>query len=179
MLREAASGRFRFYSALSYVLWAKENARAEQVADAERDLATVEIPPQAIREFLRREEKIPLIRECINSFQEDYPKVLTSFYSKSGFTPSSLQPDHPATMLAFTASLISKESEDPENAFTYWRVEHRFIKTHLIKALLCLRSKIPSAFTQAAVEAVTIDLSLLYNALKKVRSSCRSSTTSP
>ncbi len=169
MLRKAAAGRFKFYSALSYVLWAKDTSDTKDLVDVERDLAAVEITPQNIREFLDREEKVPLLRECVSSFPEDYPKVLTIFYSENGFEASGIQPDHPATMLAFTASLISKEEEDPENTVRYWRVEHRFIKTHLMKALLCLKSRIPCAFTQAAVEAVGIDLSLLYNVLKGSR----------
>ncbi|MEM3387082.1 MAG: hypothetical protein QXN08_05360 [Nitrososphaerales archaeon] len=170
MLREAAVGRFKFYSALSYVLWAKENGQSESLIDVERDLAAVEITSQSIKEFLVKDRKIPLVRECVSRFPEDYAKMLTNFYSENGFEASTIQPDHPAAMLAFTASLIFKEVEDSKNVVKYWRVEHRFIKTYLMEALLCLRSRIPSTFTQAIVEAVSIDLSLLYEALKNVSS---------
>jgi hypothetical protein len=164
---EAAAGRYKIYAALSYIILAKEQEELAYVAEAARDLALIGIDEESIKEFLSRCIKTPLARECLGSevMVEGYLKALRDFYANSGYEPTNIQPDHPATMLAFTASLIKKEIEEPTKRITLWRMQHRFIKTYLIKALTCLKIRVPCRFTDAVLSAVKVDLNLLLTQL--------------
>jgi len=167
LLEAAATGRYRIYAALSYLIIAKEQRETTYSAEAARDLTSIGIDNDSINEFLTKNVKTPLTRECLGSGSvvDGYLKALTDFYANSGYEPVNIQPDHPAAMLAFVARLIEKEAEEPKERITYWRLQHRFIKTYLIDALTCLRAKIPCRFTQATLEAISVDLNLLLEAL--------------
>lgn len=167
VLETAASGRFRIYAALSYLILAKEQTQTPDVSEAARDLALIGIDAESMKDFLSRSEQIPLARECLGSRLEveGHLKALIDFYNANGFEPSNIQPDYPAAMLAFVARLIKKEIEEPNKRTKYWRMQHRFIKTYLINALICLRTKIPCRFTEAMLNAIRADLSLLFEAL--------------
>jgi hypothetical protein len=98
-----------------------------------------------------------------------YLKALIDFYANSGYEPTNIQPDHPATMLAFTARLIKKEIEEPTKRITLWRMQHRFIKTYLIKALTCLKIRVPCRFTETVLNVIRVDLNLLFTLLTSTK----------
>ena len=167
LLEAAATGRYKIYAALSYLIIAKEQRETTYSAEASRDLASIGIDNESIKDFLTKNVKTPLARECLGSWLgvEGYLKALTDFYASSGYEPVNIQPDHPAAMLAFVARLIEKEIEEPKEKITYWRLQHRFIKTYLTDALTCLRSKAPCRFTEVMLNAISVDLDLLFEAL--------------
>ena len=167
VLEAAATGRYKIYAALSYIILAKEQKELTYVAEAARDLASIGIDEESIKDFLSRGVETPLARECLGSelAVEGYLKALTEFYANSGYEPTNIQPDHPATMLAFAARLIEKEIEEPKKRIDYWRIQHRFIKTYLINALTCLKIKVPCRFTLAVLNAMTVDLNILLTSL--------------
>jgi len=167
LLEAAATGRYRIYAALSYLILAKEQRETTYLAEAAKDLASIGIDNDSIKDFLTKNVKTPLARECLGSWLEveGYLKALIDFYATSGYEPVNIQPDHPAAMLAFVARLIKKETEEPKERITYWRLQHRFIRTYLIDALTCLKARIPCRFTEATLEAISVDLNLLFEAL--------------
>jgi len=168
VLQAAAAGRYKTYAAISYLILAKGRRQTLEVSEAARDLSAIGIDFESIKDFLGREEDIPLARECLSSrlkVSGEYLRALIEFYTSTGFEPLDIQPDHPAAMLAFVAQLIKREIERPERRINYWRLQHRFIKTYLIDALTCLRARIPCGFTEAILEAISVDLNLLLEAL--------------
>jgi hypothetical protein len=170
VLKAAAMGRYKIYAALSYIILAKEQEELAYVAEAARDLALIGIDEESIKDFLIRCIKTPLARECLGSGLAvgGYLKALTEFYINSGYEPTNIQPDHPATMLAFVARLIEKEIKEPTKRTTYWRIQHRFIKTHLLNTLTYLKMKIPCRFTDAVLNTIKIDLNLLLTQLTSI-----------
>jgi len=171
VLEAAATGRYRIYASLSYIILAKEQKELTYVAEAAKDLASIGIDEESIKDFLGRGVKTPLARECLGSevMVGGYLKALIDFYANSGYEPTNIQPDHPATMLAFTARLIKKEIEEPTKRITLWRMQHRFIKTYLIKALTCLKIRVPCRFTETVLNVIRVDLNLLFTLLTSTK----------
>ena len=167
VLEAASVGRYKIYAALSYLILAKERKELNYASEAARDLASIGIDEESIKDFLSRSVKTPLARECLVSRVgvEWYLRALTDFYAHNGYEPSGVQPDHPAIMLAFTAHLIKKEIEEPKERMTCWRLQHRFIKTYLIGALKCLALRAPCRFTEATLNVIRVDLNLLFETL--------------
>lgn len=149
------------------------------MSPAEEDLwESLRVPPRAIDEFMEMRDTIPLAREGAPTKEERalYPQHLSGFYNTYGFEPSNLPADHLGTMFAFMAQIVSREasainSGGEEGLRDLRRVESRFIRTHLGKALRHLRDAFPCVFTERVLELVELDVALLHDELVGVPAS--------